>query len=299
MTLSAALVALAALFWGITGGVGGMLMAEGWDAYVVSFYRGAIGLVFVLAWLMLRPQRSGLNYYQLWLWSIVAGLGIAGNFGFYFVSIEQGSVSVAVTLMYSAPVFVYLISFALKLEQPTPLKWLAIGVVMVGIVLLTQLYNIGASGITLMGVSAGLLAGISYTVFIFGLKYAAPYGSPQSILAIAFTVLAITLLIPANTGQTLAVLSAPVWPYFLVIGVLGAGISFVIYILGLNFTAPAVAAMVAMVEPVAATLFGVMVLSESLALTQLLGMALILVTVTAMSVDFRRHESTPDYYYYQ
>jgi len=37
-----------------------MLMADGWDSLVVSFYRGAIGLVFVFIWLALRPHRSGL-----------------------------------------------------------------------------------------------------------------------------------------------------------------------------------------------------------------------------------------------
>lgn len=53
------LVALAALFWGLSGGIGGILMAEGWDPIVVSFYRGAIGLVFVLVWLVLRPCSNG------------------------------------------------------------------------------------------------------------------------------------------------------------------------------------------------------------------------------------------------
>lgn len=58
---STALVVLAALFWGLSGGIGGILMADGWDAFVVSFYRGAIGLVFVLGWLAWRPRGSGLR----------------------------------------------------------------------------------------------------------------------------------------------------------------------------------------------------------------------------------------------
>lgn len=86
--------------------------------------------------------------------------------------------------MYCAPVFVYLVSFSLKLESPTALKWTAIAVVMLGIVLLTQIYDIGASGVTPIGVGAGLLAGLSYAIFIFGFKYAAPHGSPQAILSI-------------------------------------------------------------------------------------------------------------------
>ncbi|MCC5835924.1 MAG: EamA family transporter [Opitutales bacterium] len=284
MSAKAALVVLAALFWGLSGGIGGILMGSGWDPFVVSFYRGAIGLLCVLVWLLLRPQGNGLGNLRLWFWSAVAGLGVAGNFAFYFVSISQGSVAVAATLMYCAPVFVYLLSFALKLESPTALKWTAIAVVMLGVVLLTQIYDIGAGGVTAIGVGAGLLAGLSYALFIFGFKYAAPHGSPQAILCIAFAVLVVLLAWPSDAEQAVEALSTPDWPLFAALGVLGAGLSFVLYIIGLKHTTPAVASVVAMVEPVTASLFGVVILDENLVAAQILGMALILVTVTALSV---------------
>lgn len=262
-----------------------MLMADGWDAYVVSFYRGAIGLLFVLVWLALRPRGSGLASRRLWFWSVIAGLGVAGNFACYFVSIAEGSVAVAATLMYCAPVFVYLVSFALKLERPTPLSWVAIAMVMLGVVLLTRIYEIGAGGVTPIGAGAGLLSGLSYAIFIFGFKYAAPHGSPQAILVIAFAALVTILIWPGDANQTVAVLSTPSWPLFAVLGVLGAGLSFILYIVGLKHTAPAVASIVAMVEPVTASLFGVVVLNESLVSIQIFGMGLILVTVTLLSVN--------------
>jgi drug/metabolite transporter (DMT)-like permease len=285
--LSTAFVALAALFWGLSGGIGGMLMADGWSPLVVSFYRGLIGLLFVLLWLAVRPYRSGLASGRMWFWSAIAGVGVAGNFAFYFLSIAEGSVAVAATLMYCAPVFVYLVSFTLKLERPTLLKWAAIAMVMVGIVLLTRIYETGAGGVTLIGAVSGLLAGLSYAVFIFGFKYAAPHGSPQAILVIAFAVLASILIGLGDAEQALAVLSTPSWPLFLILGVFGAGLSFILYIVGLNHTAPAVASIVAMVEPVTAALFGVVVLNESLVSVQIIGMGLILVTVTALSVVSR------------
>jgi drug/metabolite transporter (DMT)-like permease len=181
-------------------------------------------------------------------------------------------------------VFVYLVSFALKLERPTPLKWAAIAMVMLGVVLVTRINETGASGVTLIGASAGLLSGLSYAVFIFGFKYAAPHGSPQAILGIAFTVLVSILIWPGEADQTVAVLSTPNWPLFAILGVL-AGLSFILYIVGLNHTAPAVASILAMVEPVTASLFGVVVLNENLVGLQILGMGLILFTVTALSVN--------------
>lgn len=280
----AMLVALAAFCWGLSGGIGGILLAEGWGSFLVSFYRGIIGLLFVLVWLILRPGNSGLANPRVWLWAVIAGLGVAGNFSFYFLSISEGSIAVAATLMYCAPVFVFLVSFILKLERPTPFKLAAIVIVVIGIALLTGIYDVGNSEVTLVGIGAGLLAGLSYAVFIFGFKYAARHGSPQAILVIAFAVLGIALIWPASTAQVIAVLGTPDWPIFLALGVLGAGLSFIFYIVGLNHTVPTVASIVAMVEPVTASLFGIVFLNESLEGIQLVGMGLILVTVTALSV---------------
>lgn len=225
---------------------------------------------------------------------MLAGLGVAGNFSFYFISIAEGSVAVAATLMYCAPVFVYLASFALRLEKATPLKWAAIVVIMLGVVLLTGIYDIDASAVTALGVGAGLLAGLCYALFIFGFKYAAPHGSPQAILLIAFAAPVAILAWQGDSAQILAVLHAPAWPLFALLGILGAGLSFILYIVGLNYTAPAVASVVAMVEPVTASLFGVLVLNESLTGIQFFGMGLILLTVTALSVYSRVHRAFYD-----
>ncbi len=293
--ISTVFVLLAALCWGLSGGIGGILLAEGWNGLVVTFYRGAIGLLFVIAWLGLRPRGSGLANPRLWFWSAIAGVGVAGNFGFYFASIAEGSVAVAATLMYCAPVFVFLVSIALKMEKPSLPKWAAMAMVLAGVVLLTGIHEMGVDGVTPIAALTGLLSGVSYAVFIFGFKNAAPHGSPQAILAIAFTTLVILLVGMVDTDQTIAVLGTPSWPLFVILGVLGAGISFILYIVGLNHTTPAVASMLAIVEPVTASLFGVVVLDESLVGRQILGMALILITVTALSVYSSRRKETPDY----
>ncbi|UXZ54772.1 DMT family transporter [Halomonas sp. 7T] len=279
------LIVLAAFFWGVSGGIAGILLDDGWDASVVSFYRGAVGLLFALLWLLLQRKHSGLRNKKLWFWSVIAGLGVAGNFTFYFISIDYGNVAVAATLMYCAPIFVYLISFMLKLEKSTVAKWTAIALVMLGIVMLTKLYEIGASELSLFGVGAGLLAGLSYAAFIFGFKYAAPHGSPQAILSIAFAILAIALILPTDINQAISVLGTPDLPLFLALGILGAGLSFLLYIVGIHHTSAALASMIAMVEPVTATLFGVVILSEQLGVVQMVGMALILATVTKLSVS--------------
>lgn len=281
---SLVLVALAALCWGLSGGIAGILVRGGWDPTVVALYRGSIGLLIVLAWLALRPHRSGLGNHRLWLWASLAGLGVAGNFTFFFLSIEHGTVAVAATLMYCAPVWVYLVSFALKLEASSPSKWFAIALVLLGVVLLTGIHDVRASAITPLGIAAGLMSGGCYALFIFGFKNATRYGSPRAILVIAFAVLVVVLLGVADFGQVAAAPASPDWPVFGALGILGAGISFILYVVGMRRACPTRASIVAMIEPVTAALFAFAVLGESLAGLQLAGMMQMLGTVTALSI---------------
>lgn len=83
------------------------------------------------------------------------------------------------------------------------------------------------------------------------------------------------------------VLGTPDWPLFAALGVLGAGLSFVLYVTGLKHTTPTLASIVAMVEPVTASLFGIVVLNEHLLASQVFGMGLILITVTVLGVYSR------------
>ncbi|CAM3868916.1 DMT family transporter [Alkalicoccus chagannorensis] len=276
------LIMVAAVGWGLSGGIGDILMNRGWDPIVISFYRGLVGLFFFFIWFLATPFPDVKPMARLYVWSALAGLGVAGNFSFYYFSIQASSVAIAATLMYTAPIFVLLLSFALKLERSTWFKWGCITSVMIGIVLLTGAYNPASIAVSGIGIAAGLAAGLSYTLFIFGFKNASPLGKPQTALTVAFATFCIVLFALGDHGQMAAVLTSDDLPIFVLLGVVGAGISFIFYIYGIRLTTPTIAAMVAMVEPVTASLFGVL-LGDVLSLIQVLGMAVILLTVVALS----------------
>ncbi|HAQ08460.1 MAG TPA: EamA family transporter, partial [Bacillus bacterium] len=180
------LVMLAAVCWGISGGIADILMTKGWDPIVISLYRGAVGLICFLVWLLFRFRQNWTFSPRLYVWSLLAGVGVAGNFTFYFLSIKASSIAVAATLMYTAPVFVLLISFVLRIERSTWFKWGCISGVLIGITLLTGTYNTESLSVSFLGAAAGLAAGLSYALFIFGFKNASSIGKPQTTLTIAF-----------------------------------------------------------------------------------------------------------------
>lgn len=277
-------VLLAAVFWGITGGIADILMSKGWDPIVISFYRGLVGFVCIFLWSSFRSNQSWPTTPRLYLWATLAGLGIAGNFTFYFLSIESSSIAIAATLMYTAPIFVLLASSLIGIERMTWLKWGCIAGVLIGVILLTEAYNSGSSSVTLLGVATGLLAGISYAVFIFGLKKSSEHGTTYSALLIAFLSFCVVLLIFINHQQALSVLTSPDIGWFILLGLVGAGVSFIIYTIGIQRTAPSTASMIAMVEPVTASLFGIVFLNDQLSFPQILGMGIILATITSLSM---------------
>jgi drug/metabolite transporter, DME family len=280
----AGLVILAAICWGISGGIADILMDKDWDPIVISFFRGAVGFICFFAWFLFRFKNKWDFSPRFWIWSILAGVGVAGNFTFYFLSIQASSIAVASTLMYTAPVFVLLISFLFHLERSTWFKWACIIGVLIGITLLTGAYNPGSITVSIPGALAGLGAGLSYALFIFGFKNASSIGHSRTILTIAFFSFCIILFLLADKSQAAAVITSPDLGWFLLLGLLGAGLSFLFYVCGIRRTTPSTASMVAMVEPVTASLFGVLLLGDHLSFIQILGMVVILVTITVLSV---------------
>jgi drug/metabolite transporter, DME family len=278
------LVIFAAVLWGISGGLAGILMDKGWSPLVISFYRGAIGLVCLFIWLLLhRKGNKQKHSRKTIMWSILAGVAVAGNFSFYFLSISESGVAVASTLMYTAPLFVLVSSFLFRIEKVTPFKVIAMVVVMGGISLLTNLYEAGLSSLNVVGITSGLLSGLSYALFIFGFKNASKQGRPPFILSTAFATFTIVLFLFIDHKEAFDALVSKDLIWFITLGIIGAGLSFYLYVEGLKKTSASVASIIAMVEPVTASLFGVVILGEVLSITQTVGLVIILITITMLS----------------
>ncbi|MCW8108420.1 DMT family transporter [Alteromonas ponticola] len=278
-------VLLAAIGWGISGGISSILLSEGWDPYLIAFYRGAIGFALILFCLFFNPTGHTWLDRKVLVGSFIAGLGVAGNFTFYFISIAETNVAIAATLMYCAPVFVFVISIAIGIERSTLGKWFALLLIIAGIVLLTQSYQLDASKFSIIGLSAGLAAGVSYAIFIFGFKYASQSGSATPILLIAFGILIGILWFMVDAQNLQSVWSASSLHLFILLGVIGGGLSFILYFSGLKNTKPLNASIIAMIEPIIATIFSVVIFKEELTIVQLTGILLILLTATYLNIN--------------
>ena len=184
------------------------------------------------------------------MWPILAGIAVAGNFSFYFLSISESGVAVASTLMYTAPLFVLFSSFLFRIETVTPFKVIAMVIVMVGISILTNLYEAGLSSLNVVGITSGLLSGLSYALFIFSFKNASKEGRPPFVLSTAFAIFTIVLFLFIDHKEAFDALVSEDLIWFVTLGIIGAGLSFYLNVEGLKKTSASVASIIAMVEPV-------------------------------------------------
>lgn len=215
-----------AALWGISGGLSGLLIDRGWEPLIVAFWRGLIGGVLALGWWPLAGGTRGRPNWRMVAPSVMAGLGVAGNLSFYCISIAHTSVAVAATLLYTAPLYVHPAALATGQERLRWTRGAALGLIMLGVVLLTNVVAVDTSQLSWLGILAGLAGGASYAVFIFGFRQASRHARPPSALAIAVAVFAVALLPLIDIGNAGPAPISHNLPLFIALSLVGGGLSF-------------------------------------------------------------------------
>lgn len=274
-------MAAAALF--ATSGTSKALLAPDASPQSVAAVRllvGAAGMVAFVAWRGAGAQCWPLLRRPL-VW--VMALGVAGYQGFFFAGLERTGVAVGTLVaLGSAPLLAGLLGWLVKEGAPGWL-WLAATVVaLTGLALLT-----GRGSVDPVGVGFALLAGGSYAIYtVFGARLARDGHSSSVVMAVPFALGAV-LLLPFLAGAGW-VWSAGGVALALWLGLAATSLAYLLFGLGLPVLQPGHIATLTLLEPVGATMLGVVVLGESLSALGWLGCALILLGLTIVGLGERR-----------
>ena len=221
------------------------------------------------------------------LWCFAGG-GIVSVILFnfcYFQTIQRASLSVAAILLYTSPIFVLLLSVPLFGEKLTRKKLLCLIMAFVGCALASGLT---AGGMTLSPQTLlfGLGSGFGYGLYSIFSRFALQRGyHPITITAYIFLFGAIGGIPLTDFGQIAAIAGQPDnLLYLIVYTVVTTIIPYCAYTTGLQHIENGVAAVLACIEPVMATLFGIFFFSELPTLTGWLGIALVLTALTLLNL---------------
>lgn len=284
------LIILAGIFWGSMGiFVRGLADLAGFTSIqIVSFRLTVAAIIFTL--ILFRKDSQGFRV-ALKDIPLFLGLGLGSVLFFatcYFTAIQMMTLSIAAILLYTSPIWVMLMSLLFFHERMTKNKLLALVISFVGCVLVSGIGS-GESNVTVPGILIGLGSGIGYGLYsILGTIALRRYST--------YTVTSYTFII-ASTGSVflcslpdllhkITVCSSKPYLFVLIIltGLVTAVIPFLCYTLGLEQVDASHAAILATIEPMVATLIGVVIFHESMTFMSVIGIMCIVTAIVVLNL---------------
>ncbi len=272
-------IMLSAVSWGLLPLISRLLFAEGYSGLSVPAVRCFITCIFFVGWGVQSHSFQKIKWKDLPYFACYGICAIFGTYYFYSLAIERLSMAVASVLLYTAPAFVIVFSRIIYKERITKGKMLALGCTLVGLVLVTGVYNPAAVSGDAVGIAFGLLSGLSYSMLsIFGRKGLTLYDSkintivPTLCTGVAFLVLCPPwqIAVPTATGAVL----------FLLLAVVGSVIPYTAYLKGMSLGVEGGnASVIATLEPVVASLVGVLVFQDAITWAAGIGICVMLMGI--------------------
>ena len=280
------LIILAGCFWGSMGIFVRKLGEEGFDSIQIVSIRVTLAALFFSLILFLK-DRSGFKI-SLRDIPLFLGLGFGSVLFFtvcYFTAINMMSLSTAAILLYTSPIWIMLMSVLFFHEKLTGRKLLALAAAFGGCVLIS---GISGGGITLTGLLVGLGSGIGYGLYSILGTIALKRYSPYTVTAYTFLFAAAGSLIICRPGEMLGSFAASDHLAGLILfcfltAFVTAVVPFLAYTLGLESVEASKAGILATIEPMVATLFGVLIFKEPLTFFSCLGILMILSSVIILN----------------
>lgn len=284
--LSSLSVLAAGFLWGLMGIFVRHLNGAGLGSLEVAEVRITAGLLLLGCYLLLfRREMLRVRLRDLWCFF---GTGIISLLLFsfcYFRAMAVTSLSVAAVLLYTAPVFVMLLSLILFREQLRLRKILALILAVSGCVLVSGLGSDAA--VSLPGLLLGLGAGFFYALYsIFG-RYAIDRGySSWTLTFYTFLFCALGAAFLTDWGEVAAAVETDgsVLLWIAGMGMVTAFLPYVLYSVGLQHMESSRASILASIEPVVGTVVGVLAFREAVTAGGVAGVLLVLSAVAILSL---------------
>lgn len=265
------LTALAPMTWGTTYVVATELLPPGHPLLVASLRSLPIGLL-LIAWLKQLPK-------GVWWWRILllGSLNIGIFQALLFVAAYRLPGGVAATAGAIQPLLVVWFSWIILSEKPSRVSLVAaiVGFVGVGLLVLGP-----AARLDLVGILAAIAGAATMGL---GTVLVKRWKRPVSLLVFTawqLTVGGMVLLpIALIVEGPITHLSTTNLLGFVYLGFIGTGVAYALWFRGIDKLKASAVSYLGLMSPVVATLIGFVLLDQSLTLIQLIGMAIVLLSI--------------------
>jgi drug/metabolite transporter, DME family len=292
-------IATATFFWGIsatlgraafTGRLPGLRAVSPIDALILS--QGRVTFSFLILLAVLRLLRGGyslrISTRDLGQLFLIGILGVAASNYCYYLAIQRTNVATAITVQYTAPIWVLLYAVARGLQKFTLQRIAAVGLALTGIALVIGVLSRSALRLDTIGICAALLAAFSFAFYnIGGHDILARRDRWIVLLYTTGSASLIWILINPPWKLMAAHYSAAQWLFLLVFSLLSVLAPFSFYFAGLQHLEPTRAIIASCLEPVFSIVITAIVLGEVMHPLQLLGIIFVLAAITVAQLPGR------------
>jgi DME family drug/metabolite transporter len=289
-----ALIALAAVSWGTTGAVTTVLVSRaGATPLVIGAARMLIAAVLLVASArgLAGARRAAAGDRAR---CVVAGVCNAGFQAAYFTSVTLTGIAItALIAICSAPILITALAALVLGERPSRRLALSVALGVAGTTLLVigPGATAGAPSRSTAGVAFALLAGLAYALYVVVAKAAVARMAPLPVAAWTFATAAVVMapaLLQAGVVRQIEL----GWPWLVYLGAVTTAAAYAAYTVGLRHVPAAAAGVAALLEPLTATLLGVLAFGERLGSTGWLGAVLLLAALVLVAIPVREPAST-------
>ncbi len=292
-------IATATFFWGVsatlgraafTGRLPGLHAVSSIDPLILSQGRATFSFLVLLPMLALLRGRNGLRLpaRDLGQLVLIGILGVAASNYFYYLAIQRTNVATAITVQYTAPIWVLLYTVARGLQKFTLQRVAAVGLAVTGIALVIGVF--GSRGLLLdtIGLFAALLAAFSFAFYnIGGHDILARRDRWIVLLYTTASASLFWLLVNPPWKLMAAHYSVAQWLFLLLFSLLSVLAPFSFYFAGLQHLEPTRAIIVSCLEPVFSIVIAVLVLGEVMHPLQIVGIVFVLAAITVAQLPDR------------
>ncbi len=214
-------------------------------------------------------------------------LGLAGSNYFYYLAIEKATVAIAITLQYTAPVWVLIVMVARGRERFTLRRLSAVLLALAGIALAIDLFHSGLS-LKAVGVIGGMIASFSFAFYNIEAQELVSRNHQFKIMFYALlgaSLLWLALNPPARLMSQH--FTGTQWTFLFLFACLSTLLPYFLYFTGLKYLDPTRAIIASCLEPVFAILFAAIFVGETLQGVQMIGIAAVLAATVMVQVGGR------------
>lgn len=284
-------IILAACLWGTMGLFVRNLNAMGLSSMEIVESRSILAALILFPCTALKDRRL-LKIQPKNLWSL-AGSGVLSIVFFnycYFRTIAMMNLSAAAILLYTSPIFVMLMSLLFFRERLTLRKVTALVMAFAGCCLVSGIAS-ATESLSLAGLLLGLGSGFGYALYSIFSRFSLNQGlNSITITDYTFLFAAIGGASFTDFGKIGAAFSqhgVHLLGFLLLYCVVTTVAPYLLYTKGLEYVENGPASVMASVEPVVATLLGLLVFSETPTVSAVIGMVLVLGALTLLSLSPR------------